>query len=175
MSNMHVKSGDTVMVITGADAGKKGKVLVAMPSEGKIIVEGVAMATKHKKPRGLGQQGGGVSCDAVRTDAADHGGDSVPGQVPQRGLRSPGVEAAFPSASENVFMAVNKARNSNHAFRIDFHNFKASAEIRLQIFPDGGNRSAKDENILFPGIFRLINFGVSEDHNHCHICSCFPV
>ena len=55
---IHVKKNDTVVVISGKDAGKKGKVLVAMPSEGKIIVEGVAMATKHKKPRGLGQQGG---------------------------------------------------------------------------------------------------------------------
>ena len=64
MSKMQIKSGDTVMVISGADAGKKGKVLVAMPSEGKIIVEGVAMATKHKKPRGLGQQGGIVHQEA---------------------------------------------------------------------------------------------------------------
>ena len=44
---IHVKKNDTVVVISGKDAGKKGKVLVAMPSEGKIIVEGVAMATKH--------------------------------------------------------------------------------------------------------------------------------
>ena len=60
----HVKKNDTVVVISGKDAGKKGKVLVAMPSEGKIIVEGVAMATKHKKPRGLGQQGGIVHQEA---------------------------------------------------------------------------------------------------------------
>ena len=56
---IHVKKNDTVVFISGKDAGKKGKVLVAMPSEGKIIVEGVAMATKHKKPRGLGQQAAG--------------------------------------------------------------------------------------------------------------------
>ena len=61
---IHVKKNDTVVVISGKDAGKKGKVLVAMPSEGKIIVEGVAMATKHKKPRGLGQQGGIVHQEA---------------------------------------------------------------------------------------------------------------
>ena len=35
-----------------------------MPSEGKIIVEGVAMATKHKKPRGMGQQGGIIDQEA---------------------------------------------------------------------------------------------------------------
>ena len=61
---IHVKKNDTVVVISGKDAGKKGKVLVAMPSEGKIIVEGVAMATKHKKPRGMGQQGGIIHREA---------------------------------------------------------------------------------------------------------------
>ena len=127
------------------------------------------------KRMGFGQQGGGVSSDAVRTDAADHRGDSVPDQVAQGGLWSSRVEAAFAASADNVFMTVNEARNSSHAIRVDFHNFKASAEIRFQVFTDGGNRPAKDENILFPGIFRLINFGVSEDHNHCHICSCFPV
>ena len=55
---IHVKKNDTVVVISGKDAGKKGKVLVAMPAAGKIIVEGVAMATKHKKPRRMGEAGG---------------------------------------------------------------------------------------------------------------------
>lgn len=55
---IHVKKGDTVVVVSGTDAGKKAKVLVAMPSEQKVLVEGVSMATKHKKPSKNGQQGG---------------------------------------------------------------------------------------------------------------------
>ena len=55
---LHVKRGDTVVVISGKDKGKKSKVLVAMPKDGKVIVEGVNMGTKHKKPSKTVQQGG---------------------------------------------------------------------------------------------------------------------
>ncbi len=55
---LHVKKGDQVVVISGKDKGKKAKVLVALPKEGKIIVEGVNMSKKHKKPSGQLQQGG---------------------------------------------------------------------------------------------------------------------
>ncbi len=55
---LHVKKNDTVVVISGKDAGKKGKVVTAMPSEGKVIVEGVNMLTRHVKPRNRTQQGG---------------------------------------------------------------------------------------------------------------------
>lgn len=55
---LHVKSGDTVEVILGKDRGKRGKVLSALPQEGRVIVEGVNMVSKHTKPRGAGQQGG---------------------------------------------------------------------------------------------------------------------
>ena len=65
MSNMHVKSGDTVMVITGADAGKKGKVQKAFPETGRVIVEGVNIVKKHQKPRGQGMPGGIVEREAA--------------------------------------------------------------------------------------------------------------
>lgn len=55
---MHVKKGDTVLVISGKDKGKKGKVLTAIPKQGRVIVEGVNMLTKHKKPTQQMQQGG---------------------------------------------------------------------------------------------------------------------
>lgn len=58
MRKVHVKTDDTVYVLTGKDAGKTGKVLKVMPDDGRIIVETVHMATKHKKPRGRNQQGG---------------------------------------------------------------------------------------------------------------------
>ncbi len=55
---LHVRTGDTVEVISGKDKGKRGKVLSAFPSEGKVIVQGVNIQTKHTKPRGAGQPGG---------------------------------------------------------------------------------------------------------------------
>ena len=46
---MQIKKDDTVMVITGKDKGKKGKVLKAIPSDEKVIVEGINLQTKHQK------------------------------------------------------------------------------------------------------------------------------
>ena len=48
---MRIKKNDMVMVITGKDKGKKGKVLKAMPKENRVIVEGVNMQTKHQKQK----------------------------------------------------------------------------------------------------------------------------
>ncbi|MDD4199788.1 MAG: 50S ribosomal protein L24 [Eubacteriales bacterium] len=46
---MKIKKDDTVIVLTGKDKGKTGKVIKAMPKEGKVIVEGVNVQTKHQK------------------------------------------------------------------------------------------------------------------------------
>ncbi len=61
---MHVKSGDTVVVIAGKDKGKKGKVLTVIPKAGRVIVEGVNMVTKHKKPQGPTSPGGIIKMEA---------------------------------------------------------------------------------------------------------------
>ena len=55
---LHVRKGDNVIVLSGKDKGKKGKVLSVIPKSGKVIIEGVAMATKHKKPRSQADVGG---------------------------------------------------------------------------------------------------------------------
>ena len=55
---VNVKKGDTVVVLSGKDKGKKGKVLTVVPKTGMVIVEGVNMSTKHTKPRKQGQTGG---------------------------------------------------------------------------------------------------------------------
>ena len=65
MNNMFVKTGDTVMVMSGEDKGKTGKVQKAFPETGKIIVEGVAMVKKHQKPRGQAMPGGIVEKEAA--------------------------------------------------------------------------------------------------------------
>ena len=62
---MNIKKDDNVMVITGKDKGKSGKVLVALPAENKVIVEGVAIVKKHKKARGQNEPGGIVKQEAA--------------------------------------------------------------------------------------------------------------
>ena len=58
MNALKIKKGDTVQVITGKDRGRSGKVLATVPATGKVIVEGINIATKHVKPRNAQQQGG---------------------------------------------------------------------------------------------------------------------
>ena len=55
---MKIKTGDKVIVLSGKDKGKTGKVISADPKNGKVIVEGVSIATKHQKPKKKGQDGG---------------------------------------------------------------------------------------------------------------------
>lgn len=65
MNNLHVKKGDTVVVLSGKDKGKKGKVLEVSPKEQKVIVEGLNMVTKHVKPRRQGDAGGIVKAEGA--------------------------------------------------------------------------------------------------------------
>ena len=51
MAGMKIRAGDTVEVITGKDAGRRGRVLEAIPAEGRVIVEGRNIAKKHSRPR----------------------------------------------------------------------------------------------------------------------------
>ena len=55
---MNVKKGDNVVVLSGKDKGKQGKVLKSDPKAGKVIVEGVSVAMKHRKPRKQNEEGG---------------------------------------------------------------------------------------------------------------------
>ena len=55
---MNVKKNDTVVVLSGKDKGKQGKVLSVDPENRKVIVEGVSVASRHQKPRRQGEEGG---------------------------------------------------------------------------------------------------------------------
>lgn len=55
---MNVKRNDTVVVLSGKDKGTKGKVLHVDPKNNKVIVEGVNVASRHRKPRQQGEEGG---------------------------------------------------------------------------------------------------------------------
>ena len=58
MNTLNIKTGDTVIVLSGKDKGKQGKVMSASPKDGTVVVEGVNFATKHQKPRRQGEPGG---------------------------------------------------------------------------------------------------------------------
>ncbi len=58
MSTMKIKRGDTVKVIAGKDKDKEGKVIAVNKKDGKVLVEGVNMLTKHTKPSAANQNGG---------------------------------------------------------------------------------------------------------------------
>jgi large subunit ribosomal protein L24 len=64
-NKMHVKTGDTVYVISGKDKGKTGKIVKVFPKKGKVIVEGVNVVTKHLKPTQMNPQGGVVTKPAA--------------------------------------------------------------------------------------------------------------
>ena len=58
MNSLKIKKNDTVVVLSGKDKGKQGKVLGTIPSEAKVVVEGINKVTCHIKPRKQGEQGG---------------------------------------------------------------------------------------------------------------------
>jgi len=60
----HIKSGDTVMVIAGADKGKVGKVLRILADKDRVVVEGIARVWKHVRPSQRNPQGGRIQKDA---------------------------------------------------------------------------------------------------------------
>lgn len=61
---LHVKTGDTVIVISGKDKGKQGKIKAAMPKEGRVVVEGVNMVKRHTKPTQSNPKGGIIEKEA---------------------------------------------------------------------------------------------------------------
>ena len=64
MAKLNVKKGDTVVILSGKDKGKKGKILTAYPDKETVIVEGANFVTKHQKPRQQGQPGGIIKKEA---------------------------------------------------------------------------------------------------------------
>ena len=65
MAKMHIKTGDTVVVLSGDDKGVKGEVIAVSPKEDKVIVKAVNMIHKHVKPRRQGEAGGIVDAEGA--------------------------------------------------------------------------------------------------------------
>src|SRR6476661_8569938 len=59
---MKVKKGDTVQVLRGKDAGKKGRVLEALPKQGRVVVENINVVKRHRRPRPIQNTTGMVVC-----------------------------------------------------------------------------------------------------------------
>ena len=83
---MKVHKGDRVVVLSGKDKGKEGTVMVAMPREGKVIVEGVNVAKRHQKPTRAMQQGGIID-KAMPIDASNVALIDSDGKVTRAGFR----------------------------------------------------------------------------------------
>ena len=65
MAKMNVKKGDKVVVLSGKDKGKEGTIVRALPAEGKVVVEGVAVVKKAVRPNAQNQQGGFIQKEAA--------------------------------------------------------------------------------------------------------------
>ena len=63
-AKLHVKKGDTVMVLTGKDKGKVGKILKAIPKKMRVVVEGVNLIKKHQRPTQSNPEGGIITKEA---------------------------------------------------------------------------------------------------------------
>ena len=61
---MNIKKDDKVIVLSGKDKGKQGKILAVDPKGGKVIVEGINMVSRHTKPRRQGEEGGIIKKEA---------------------------------------------------------------------------------------------------------------
>ncbi len=89
---MRVKKGDTVVVISGKDKGKKGVVAQVMPKKDRVLVEGINMITKHQKPSATNPQGG-----IVKEEASIHISNVMPFD-PETGK---GVRVRFEGEKKN--------------------------------------------------------------------------
>ena len=61
---MHIKKGDTVIVLSGKEKGKKGKVLRILPGKNRAIVEAINFVTRHERPSQMNPQGGTLQIEA---------------------------------------------------------------------------------------------------------------
>ena len=64
IAKRHVKKGETVLVLSGKDKGKQGKVIQALPKKAKVVVEGVNTVKRHTKPNQMNPQGGIITKEA---------------------------------------------------------------------------------------------------------------
>jgi large subunit ribosomal protein L24 len=57
MNTLHIKKGDTVVILSGNEKGKSGKVIEVLPKKGMVVIEGIGIKHKHQKPKRQDQKG----------------------------------------------------------------------------------------------------------------------
>ena len=68
-AKLHVRKGDTVVVLSGKDKGREGKIIEALPKKGKVVVEGVNKVKRHTKPSAGNPQGGIIVKEAAMSSS----------------------------------------------------------------------------------------------------------
>ena len=92
MNKMSIKKDDLVVVLSGKDKGKQGKVLAVMPKESKVIVEKVNVVSRHTKPRKQGEEGGILKKEAPIYNKPTRIGHKVEGGKKVRICKKCGAE-----------------------------------------------------------------------------------
>jgi large subunit ribosomal protein L24 len=103
-AKMHVKKGDTVLIIAGNDKGKTGVVKEAMPSETKVLVEGINLRWKHKKPSQQNPKG-----ERVQRETPIHASNVKRVEGEAAGAKKKTAKAAKPEAAATEAAAPKKA------------------------------------------------------------------
>lgn len=111
MSKVHVKTGDTVVILSGKDRGKKGKIMAVSPKEGKVIVENANIVSKHVKPRKMGEAGGIIKASPRSTPARSR-------------LFAPAAASRPVSPTKCLRMAQKSAFAKNAASRFNLEGIK---------------------------------------------------
>ena len=88
MNKMSIRKDDLVVVLSGKDKGKQGKVLGTVPSEAKVVVEGINMVTCHVKPRKQGEEGGIMKREAALPPARSIRATNIPTPRPTTTTKS---------------------------------------------------------------------------------------
>ena len=114
-NKVHVKTGDEVIVINGKNRGMKGKVLQVSPAEGKVIVEGVNIVTKHVKPRKMGEPGGLIKAEsalyASKVQLICRSAAARPGLATRSTARA---RRCAPARRATASLSLNKGRDMTH-------------------------------------------------------------
>lgn len=103
-----IRTGDTIVVLSGKDKGKTGKVREVLPSAGRVIVEGINLVKRHTKARGPGQPGGIIEKEAALHVSNVAIADPSTGKPTRVGFRfeSDGSKVRFAKGSGQVIVDV---------------------------------------------------------------------
>ena len=110
MNKMSIRKDDLVVVLSGKDKGKQGKVLEVMPKSGKVVVEKINVVSRHTKPRKQGEQGGIVKAEGAMYASSRRRPPSTPARC-----RRSAPSATSPPASATRSRATRRSASARSA------------------------------------------------------------